>query len=321
MTSILVTGIGGIVGQGILRNLRAMAVDAAIIGTNTDSVSAGNHLCDSVYKVPYAVEDNYIESIRTIVEQHHISLILPSTDYEAYYLALSRKDIPALIAASPSEVCRICLDKFLNYQAFSAQDIEFARSFLPSSYNGEFTEFVVKPREGRGSRNIFVNPSRLDAFTDDYVIQEFLDGPELTTTFYVRQTGELHGFITLKRNLEHGSTASCEVVFDYDEQVATLLKKIVAKFPFRGSCNLQSRVTNRGVVPFEINCRISGTNSIRSQFGFPDVSYTIQELLFNRTPDAPAVIKGCAMRIMHDVVYPNTSLADVRNRHDKFYLY
>jgi len=321
MTSILVTGIGGIVGQGILRNLRAMAMDITIIGTNTASVSAGNHLCDLVYQVPYATEDSYIESIRTIVKQHNIGLILPSTDYEAYYLALSREDIPTLVAASPSEVCRICLDKFSNYQEFFAQRIEFARSFLPSSYNGEFSKFVVKPREGRGSRNIFVNPPQPATFADDYVIQEFLDGPELTTTFYVRQTGELHGFINLKRNLEHGNTVSCEVVFDYDEQIETLLRRIIAKFPFRGSCNLQSRVTDRGVIPFEINCRISGTNSIRSQFGFPDVSYTIQELLFKRTPDAPVVIKGCAVRVMHDVVYPNISLADIKNRHDEFYFY
>jgi carbamoyl-phosphate synthase large subunit len=321
MTTILVTGIGGIVGQGILRNIHAMGLDAYIVGTNTAGVSAGNHLCDQVYQVPYANEDNYIDSMREIVDRHRVSLIVPSTDYEAYYLAASAGDVQSIIAASPSDICRMCLDKFLNYQAFSNEGIEFARSFLPSSYDGEFSEYIVKPREGRGSRSIYVNPKQPNEFTDDFVIQEFLDGPELTTTFYVRQTGELHGFITLMRDLENGSTASCEVVFEYDEQISAMLQSIVAKFPFRGSSNIQSRVTDRGVVPFEINCRISGTNSIRSQFGFPDVAYTIQELLLKRHPDAPAVVKGSAMRVTHDVIYPNITLAEVKSRHDEFYLY
>ena len=321
MKSILVTGIGGVVGQGILRNLRAMALDAAIVGTNTTRTSAGNHLCDAVHAVPYAIDPDYIDAILRLVEQHDIGLIVPSTDYEAYHLALARERIPCVVAASPAAVSGFCLDKFANFAAFAAHDIAFARSALPSSYDGTFDRIVVKPREGRGSRNIFVDPPDPARFGDDYVVQEYLDGPELTTTFYVLQTGELHGFITLRRDLEHGNTASCEVVFDHDAQLASLLRRMVAAFPFRGSCNVQSRVTPRGIVPFEINCRISGTNSIRSQFGFPDVAYTVQELLLRRMPDPPAVKKGCALRIMHDVIYPGITLDDIADRHDTFHLY
>lgn len=321
MRSILVTGIGGVVGQGILRNLRAMEEDITIIGVNVSPVSGGNHLCDEVYQVPYAVEKNYIDAICKIIGQHNVQLILPSTDYEAYHLSLSSVKIPAVVAASPHEVCEFCLDKFLNFQEFDHQNIEFARSFLPSSYENQFKEFVVKPREGRGSRDIFINPMGPRSFSDDYVVQEYLDGPELTTTFYVRRTGELHGFITLLRSLENGSTSSCEVVFEYDEEVKELLEKMVKAFPFRGSCNIQSRVTSRGVVPFEINCRISGTNSIRAQFGFPDVLYTVQELFWDRAPDAPLVTKGSAVRISHDIIYPGIGLAGIKNQRDVHYIY
>jgi carbamoyl-phosphate synthase large subunit len=96
---------------------------------------------------------------------------------------------------------------------------------------------------------------------------------------------------------------------------------MIGAFPFRGSVNIQSKVTANGIVPFEINCRLSGTNSIRSQFGFNDVAYTIRELLFNETPEKPIVIEGCAIRVMVDVVYPGMKLNDVKNNRDNFYTY
>lgn len=318
MKSILVTGIGGVVGQGILRNLRAMPHDFKIIGTNVERVSAGNHLCDEVYQVPFAYDEAYIPRMGELMSVNDIALAIPSTDYEAYYLSLHQSLLPAVVAASPHQVTAFCLDKYLNYEKFQEEEIPFAKSFLPSEYTNEFDRFVVKPREGRGSRNIYVDPPSPSSFGDDYVVQEYLDGPELTTTFYVLQSGDLHGFLTLARELEQGNTSRCEVFSDCDGQIEAILKKMVKRFPFRGSCNIQSRVTKTGVVPFEINCRISGTNSVRSQFGFPDVAYTVQELLLDQQPSPPNIRRGSALRIIMDVIYPDRSLPDIYNRHDEF---
>ncbi len=49
---ILVTGIGGNVGQGILRNIRALKLKSILIGTNISSFSPGNHLADKVFVTP-----------------------------------------------------------------------------------------------------------------------------------------------------------------------------------------------------------------------------------------------------------------------------
>jgi carbamoyl-phosphate synthase large subunit len=316
MKAILVTGIGGVVGQGILRNLRAMQLGAPIVGTNTVRVSGGNHLCDEVVQVPFAHEPEYLPAVRALVERHDVKLVVPSTDYESLYLSKHATTVPAMLATSPFPVVAFCIDKYENFIAFERAGLPFAASCLPSSYAGQFPRTVVKPREGRGSRSIHVDPPAPTEFADDFVVQEYLDGPELTTTFYVRQSGELHGIITFERELEQGNTARCEVVDRYDGEMGELVRRMVEHFPFRGSCNLQSRVTSRGIVPFEINCRISGTNSVRAQFGFNDVAYTVQELYQGRRPEAPAVTKGCAVRIMMDVIYPERRLADVTNRND-----
>jgi carbamoyl-phosphate synthase large subunit len=321
MKTIIVTGIGGVVGQGIVRNARAMGRDLRIIGVNISAVSAGNHLCDDVFLVPYAYEEGYITAMKEIVLRTSAQLIIPSTDYESYYLAKFEHEFPIPIAASPAEVTFFCLDKYRNWEAFSSRNIPFASSVLPSQFHHQFEHYIVKPREGRGSRGIHIQPSNVADFDDTNLVQELLSGPEITSTFYVLKDGSLLGSITMQRELESGNTAKAEVVKEYDDEVNKLASKLITAYPFRGSVNIQSKVTSAGIVPFEINCRISGTNSIRSQFGFNDVAYTIQEHVFHEKPQKPAVTQGCAMRVMVDVVYPNMKLSDVRNNLDNFYTY
>jgi carbamoyl-phosphate synthase large subunit len=315
---VLVTGIGGGVGQGILRNLRLEAFDIAIIGTNTARVSAGNHLCDSVHVVPFAYEPEFLPRIAEIIECEQVDLVIPSTDYETYHLMAGDEHVAARVAASPAATSRMCLDKYRTYLALHEQGVPFASSVLPSEYSGQFERTVVKPREGRGSRGVHIDPADPRAFDDGNLVQEYLDGDELTTSFYVRRDGSLHGFITFRRELEQGNTVRCEVTGQHDSELAEIIRALTAAFPFRGSCNIQTRATPRGVVPFEINCRISGTNSIRSQFGFRDVAYTIQDYLYGRLPDEPAVSAGCAIRMMVDIIYPGIALDQVGNRFDNY---
>ena len=321
MATVLVTGIGGGVGQGILRNLREVNPEFVLIGTNVNRVSGGNYLCHKVYEVPYAYDENYIDTLLGICARESVDLIIPSTDYESHYLSASSHLFECKIAASPPEVTSFCLDKYSTWQQLSKNGIPFAPSYLPSEYGNQFTGIVVKPREGRGSRNIYFNPNDIANFDDSYVVQELLKGKEITTAFYVRQSGELHGMITFERELEAGNTSKAEVVFSYEPELEVTIKKLISAFPFRGSCNLQSMVTTHGIIPFEINCRISGTNSIRSQFGFRDVAYTVQEHLHNAEPEKPCVVKGACVRIMLDLIYPGISLQDINNNQDHYFLH
>src|SRR3954471_22376409 len=97
---ILVTGVGGNVGQGILRNVKSAGYDIYIVGCNTVSFSAGNHLCDAFYTVPFAYDPAYINEINAIVEKEKIDLIIPSTDYEVYYLAKNTDKVNTVVATS-----------------------------------------------------------------------------------------------------------------------------------------------------------------------------------------------------------------------------
>jgi len=319
--NILVTGIGGNVGQGILRNILKLNMDIKIIGTDMRLISAGNHLCDRVYQVPFSASTEYIPNILRICNKEKINLIIPSTDLETYYLALVRKKLPAL-ACSDAKTAKIFLNKYETWINFKKFSIPFAPTFLSSEYNGEFDNVIVKPKEGVGSKNIYINPPTPKDFSDEFIIQQLIKGKEITTAFYVTKDKKLLGQITFLRALMSGTTTICEVTFEYDNKVEKLIRKITNKFDIRGSCNIQSSINNKGeIIPFELNCRISGTNSIRSQFGFEDVRYTIEEYLLNKKPQRPIIKKGSAVRILMDVIYPDIGLNRIKDKTTKHYIF
>lgn len=320
---VLVTGIGGNVGQGVLRNIKSLDLGIVIIGTDIASFTAGNHLCDATYEVPYSYSENYISTIQSIVKKEKVDLIIPTTDYEIYYLSLHQADLEAKVVASNSETAKIYLDKYLTYQHHKSLNIPFAQSWLPSEFNNEISDIIVKPREGRGSRGIHINPKNPKDFSDDFMIQPLHKGIEITTAFYVKKDGSLHGLFTMQRELVNGATSKSQTTKVYDDQLRSIIEKMIEQKGLIGSINLQSIVDDTGeIIPFEVNCRISGTNSIRHNLGFQDVKYTIQEYLLDQQPDEVNAIDGIAVRLLYDVIYPNaTNELELNNNTSQHIIY
>jgi carbamoyl-phosphate synthase large subunit len=320
---ILVTGIGGNVGQGILRNIRDCFPEVIIIGVDVAVFTSGNYLCDKTYKVPYSYEDNYIKVVQNIVEVEKIDLIIPSTDYEVYYLALNKLTLKTNVAASEYKIAKIYLDKYETFLYHNKHNIPFAKSWLPKDYDFSVNEIIAKPREGRGSRGILINPINPSELPDDYMIQSLIKGKEITTAVYVTKENILHSIFTMERELTNGTTSKSKVLFEYDNDLRKIIQKMIDLGGLKGSFNLQSIVSITGeIIPFEVNCRISGTNSIRHNLGFQDVKYTIQEYLFNIKPDISKPIKGIATRILLDIVYPEADYENnLNNKFSKHILY
>jgi carbamoyl-phosphate synthase large subunit len=320
---VLVTGIGGNVGQGILRNIRDSFPELFIVGVDVAEFTSGNYLCDKSYQVPYSYDSNYITKIQEIVKIEGIYLIIPSTDYEVYYLSLNSSIIDATIVASDSQTAKLYLDKYETYLYHSAHSIAFAKSWLPQDYDYSEKNIIAKPREGRGSRGILINPENPSDLPEGYMIQPLVKGKEITTAVYVDKENALHSIFTMERELTNGTTSKSKVIFEYDARLKLIIQQMIDLGGLKGSFNIQSIVTEKGeIVPFEVNCRISGTNSIRHNLGFQDVKYAIQEYLFHEVPDAAKPISGIATRIFLDVVYPHaTNENDLNNQSSKHILY
>lgn len=317
--TVLVTGIGGNVGQGILRNILSMNEPIRIIGSNTTAFSAGNHLCDKVYEVPMAFTDNYVEELLKICKSEKVDLIIPSTDAEGLVLSKLKKSLPAPVICSDENSCAIFYDKLQTAKHFEKLGLRFSESWSPSTEpaRASLEETIIKPRSGRGSRGIVLRPRTLDGFGSDYMAQKLYHGPEITSAFYVTKDGHILGPFTFVRELSAGTTVACIVETKYDSQLLQIAQILSAATDIRGGCNIQAIVANENVVPFEVNCRFSGTNSIRSQFGFTDVAWGIEEYLLNRKPTIMEIKSGRAFRILMDVIFPEATVTQELNSHSQ----
>lgn len=306
--TVLVTGIGGNVGQGILRNIISLNLNIKLIGVDIASFTPGNHLCNVTYVVPYSYDENYIPTISKIIDDEKVDIVLPSTDYEIYYLSKNSSVLNAKIVASEAITAKTYLDKYATYLYLSKNNVPFSKSWLAGEYDFSEKDIIAKPREGRGSRGILINPEKPNDLPEGYMIQPLSVGNEVTTAVYVTKDNRLHGLFTMERKLTNGTTTESRVIFQYDERLRAIAQKMIDLGGLIGSFNIQSIVTgNDEIIPFEINCRISGTNSIRHNLGFQDVKYAIQEYLLNETADTPNPIEGISTRILMDVVYTNVS--------------
>ncbi|MFT3795391.1 hypothetical protein [Flavobacterium sp.] len=306
--TVLVTGTGGNVGQGVLRNILSLGLDLRIVGTDVSAFTAGNHLCDATHVVPYSYDAAYIPAMAKIIDDEKVDLVIPTTDYEIYYLSRHQSQLNAVVAASDADISQKYLDKYLTFLHHQSLGIPFAQSWLPKDYNGSQQNIILKPREGRGSRGILINPANPTQFGDDCMIQPLHQGREITTAFYVRKDGSLHGLLTMERELSNGATSKSKVIREFDGALEKIIQKMIAHGGLKGSLNLQSIVdSENNIIPFEVNCRISGTNSIRHNLGFQDVKYTLQEYLLGQQPDAVHTIDGIAIRLLYDVIYPNAT--------------
>lgn len=316
---VLVTGVGGNVGQGILRNILNSPYPIKLIGTNTEAFSAGNYFCNKTYKVPFATNPYYIKEINKIVKTEKVDLIIPSTDYEVYALAKNTNKVKCKVAVSGIQSAEIYLDKYKTYLLHKTFGIPFAEAVLPSKFKNQFKNYIAKPREGRGSRGLILNPRSTRQFKDtEYMIQEMHLGIELTTAFYVTKKRKLLGFITLERSLENGTTILCTVNDKYNKKVEEIIKKMIKHTDMIGSVNLQFIVDKKeNIHPFEVNCRVSGTNSIRSNFGFKDVEYILEENLFNIVPKRPKIVHGTAIRVLMDIIYPEQEAKEIIKKKSK----
>jgi carbamoyl-phosphate synthase large subunit len=271
---LLVTGVGGGIGQSILKSLAGTRYSC--IGMDADSLAAGLYATAVAYQGARSSEPAQLDRLLAVCKTEGCSLLYPGVESELPLLAanMERFVISGVqpVVSSP-EVIDICDDKletatFLQSHGFRAP----ATSSIASLPHCEFP-LVLKPQKGgAGSQTTFVvrNRKELDSALQQVdpancVAQEYVEGDEFTCGT-VNLGGCCRGVIVMRRTLRAGDTYKAFVVRDatienYVRDVADALQ------PF-GACNFQLRVRDGAPYIFDINARCSGTTHARSLAGF-----------------------------------------------------
>ena len=279
MKRILVTAIGGDIGQSIAQCLRDYDNDVFLVGTDIHDKHGGSLFIDDFFVVPSANDPKYLHTISDIVKINNIDVTIPVNEHELNVLVNNSHDLKLIQCGR--EIVNAGLDKLATIDFLKTLGIDVPWTI--NADNNQPYEFpcIIKPRFSSGSRAVFIVNSNAEAnfLSNKYpgcVFQELLEPfeKEITCGLYRTKDGRI-GSIQFERLLVGGLTGWARVV--NDKQVERLLNVIADGWKLTGSINVQLRITEKGPMVFEINPRFSSTAYMRHKLGFTDVIWSIKE--------------------------------------------
>lgn len=289
MIRVLVTGMGGGVGQGIVKSLKLINdLDIYIVTADMSELASGLYGGDYSYLVPAASDELYFDRIKQICIEQNIDFYFPGTDVElincATYSSELKDKFNVDIIISPVNVIEIADDKYKTVNFLKENDFSYPETFLPNEVDWEQIKFplIIKPRVGCRSIGVhFVNnineAKEAVNSLEDPIVQEYIEGSEYTCTAAI-YNGVISDVLCLRRDLRSGDTFRAFPV--KSEVIESYVRKIAVKIGILGSCNFQLRLTSSGEPKlFEINSRFSGTTPFCSYLGFNPVEFCLKAKL------------------------------------------
>lgn len=313
MINILVTGVGSLLGQGIIKALGYSSLKFKLFGTDYFASAVGLYWVDKGFILPDILDpevgrEEWLQKIINIVSMNYIDIILVGLDFEVPLFAEYKEKIEACtrakVVVSSPEVVNICKDKWETVNFLKRNGYYYPESCLPENIdvflaNNDFP-LVVKPRFGSTSKNLSkVNDEdELNYAVEKCelpIIQKHVGTKESEFTcgsiFY---DGKVLTCVSLRRTLKDGNTSiafseDCPDIDNFVVDITNCLK------PY-GPTNFQLRLTEKGPTVFEINPRFSGTTPIRAILGINEVEAIINATLFSEIIQKSEKREGVVIR-------------------------
>ncbi len=327
--TVLVLGVGGNIGQGILKALAYSSLRCRVIGACVEPLAMGLYTVDKAYVSPTAADPGFPEWLERVCRDEHVDAVLsgvePVMDVLSTLAAPLRKSTGAISIVSAPEILAVGRDKYRTCQWLQEHGFNYpgyARSSEPAELEALVREagfpLIAKPRFGKGSEGVVYLGDEEElavlALRKDYVVQEHVGTPahEYTVGAFVDRDGEVRGSIAMRRDLHAGTTYRAELG-DYPDARAEAVRIVQTLRPM-GPCNVQLRLDGRRAVCFEINVRFSGTTPIRAHYGWNDVEAAICHFVLGQpAPDLPRVTSGIAMRYWNEVYIDPEAASDLKS--------
>ena len=219
------------------------------------------------HHIPLAAAPDFVDAVGRLCRNLDVDLLVPGVDEELLPISQARAAIAREVLLPPTEFVAAHLDKLASYRFLNSLGVLVPEAEAIGERRRVSFPCVVKPRRGRGSRDVAVVDSEdeLQAHVmrsrrppDDFIVQERLRGQEYTVTMVADRTGRLRAVVPVKVGIKRGITLRAET--DRDVAVTAACVALHAAQPVAGCFNIQLVKAEGGEVkPFEINPRISTT--------------------------------------------------------------
>lgn len=317
MTTILVTGVGAIIGYGVLRSLRGTGRPLRLIGADIYPDAVGRAWSDAFVQAPLTSSPNYLDWLKSVVDTHQIDLIIPGIEQDLHKYSDSRETLgqwsSRTVLNSP-RLIDLSRDKWLMHEELASID---EPSVIPSYAAGTFEQlasllgvpFLLKPRRSYASKGIVLVADHSTFEANKHRLGEALiaqpiigsSDQEYTVGIFGDGKGHACASIALRRTLaDDGSTSKAWVC--EPDGLGQVIDRLCRHFLPIGPTNLQFRLAKDGWKLLEINPRVSSSTSLRAAFGYNEAAMCIDFFFHGRLPSQPVLRTGFATRYIEDHV-------------------
>jgi carbamoyl-phosphate synthase large subunit len=260
-TKVLVTGAGGPAGVAVIRELRRRGHH--VIGVDADASAVGLELASEGHVVPTWDDPAFADELVAVASEAGARALISTVAEEFCAIDTTALEAAGVRTMLPdAEAVRHCLDKWAFVEAMDDADVSTPATGLGTP-DGVPGPWIVKPRFGRGSRDVYVprNVTQLKAalkWTPDPIVQTLVTGREFTVDALVDRSGTVAGMVPRWR-LETKAGISTKGLTFTDPNVEIAAMHALTAVGLTGPANVQGFVTDDGrVVIIEINPRFSG---------------------------------------------------------------
>jgi carbamoyl-phosphate synthase large subunit len=264
-----------------LKKISPGRVIAADIDTNTPAIYFADDSCIT----PKSSDEQFIPFLINYCKQEKIDLLVSSRDEELVVLAANKslfEDVGCKVMVADKETINICYDKILFCKFCKDNSIPIPHTYS-SSESVEFPAFI-KPRFGKGSRNTFkINNLKelntlVDAFGDQFLVQEFVGWKEYTIDLFADFDGKIISVLPRERIRTFGGESYVTRTFKNDILIDQSIM-IAKKLGLVGKNAIQCFFNGTDVKFIEVNARYGGGANLGFRAGHCTPEYLVRLIL------------------------------------------
>ncbi len=315
MYNILVTGVGAIIGYGIVESLKKSSIKTNVTGMDIYDDAYGRFNCDHFIKSERADSPKYIEFINNVITDHNIDLIITGIEQDLYSIWTGKEFIKTKVVLNNDLCIQLSKNKFETFRYLSQFDINLIPTLSRCSYSDCVTElglpFLFKPILSYASKGIEVikTEREFEFYTakhkNNCIYQKIVGTEESEYTVAVFGDGEGGFFdnIILNRKLS-GEGATRLATLAYDDDIIEYVKQLCMILKPEGPTNIQVRKEADKVLLLEINPRISSACSIRTLMGYNEPEMCLKYFLRGEKIVETPKREGKVIRYISDYFLP-----------------
>lgn len=314
--NILVTGVGAIIGYGVISSLRNSKYNCFIVGTDIFYDAAGQVWCDEFVQAVMAADEGYIPFLKGVIDKYHIDLVFFGTEQEIMKCYENQEELGEYykkLVINKNNLIELAEDKWDTACFLKNNGLKYIPGSISASFEEAKTEFgvplLMKPRRSYASKGISKVSTEKEynawkeEYADQFMVQKLIgdDEHEYTAATFGFGDGTCIRPIVMRRKLSKAG-ATDKAIVESVPAIETEIYSISKVLKPYGPTNFQFRLDGEAFLLLEINPRISSSTSIRTAFGYNEAEMCIEYFVEGKKPTDRRIKTGKAYRYIADAV-------------------